>query len=78
MVKINKIWVVLSDEEGIAAMLTGATWFPMVSADENKAKMMAAEAQKLSDQTGMIFKLVEFSVRKDIELIEPVKKGKVH
>lgn len=78
MVKITKMWAVLSDEEGIAAMFDNGMWLPMISADDAIAKKMAANAQELADATGLCFQLVEFSVRKDVELIEPANKGKIH
>lgn len=78
MVKITKMWAILSDEEGIAATLKEGMWFPMITGNKDLTEKMVANAQELADATGECFQLVEFTVRKDVQLIEPMSKEKRH
>ncbi len=61
------------DDEGVTAFLPGpsAQWMPMVGADEKRMASLRPMAQELANATGQRITLVKFSVRTDLETIEP-------
>lgn len=62
-----------SDDEGITAFLPGpsAQWMPMVGADEKRMASLRPMAQELANALGQTITLVKFSVRTDLERIDP-------
>ncbi len=65
------------DDEGVTAFLPGpsAQWVPMVGADEERMASLKPMAQELANATGQRMTLVKFSVRTDLETIEPKRVG---
>ena len=59
-------------EEGVIGFLTPqGTWMPMVAADRTRIECLRPMAQAVADQTGQQIVLAEFSVRTDLETLEP-------
>ncbi len=67
------------DDEGLTAFKMPAMgfkpeqWAPMVGADEARMASIKPIAQELANTTGQKITLVKFSVRTDLETIEPIK-----
>lgn len=61
------------DDEGITASWAGPGqgWMPLVGADQARIASLRPLAQQLADSQGKPIKLVRFSVREVIEVIEP-------
>lgn len=63
------------DDEGVTAFLSGPTlmrqWMPMVGADEKRMVSLRPMAQGIANTTGQKVTLVKFSVRTDLETIDP-------
>lgn len=80
MTKIEKVWCVLSSEEGICAQYMDdlKAWFPLVSADEGKLPMLTKVAQDIANETGDVVRVVEFTTRKEVKFIEPNGEKKKH
>ena len=60
-----------SDDEGVTAFKLAGVWLPMVGADEARMKSLKSTAQEIANETGQKITLVKFSVRTDLETIEP-------
>uniref|UniRef100_A0A6M3MC07 Uncharacterized protein n=1 Tax=viral metagenome TaxID=1070528 RepID=A0A6M3MC07_9ZZZZ len=83
MPKIEKFYAYIAhekedpDDEGLTAFLMPATgfkpkqWSPMVGADEARMKSLRPMAQEIANTSGQKITLAEFSVRTDLEMIEP-------
>lgn len=79
MPKIEAMYAYITHEkgdpydEGVAAFLPPMThqWMPMVGADEERMVSLRPIAQELADATGQKITLVKFSVRTDLETIDP-------
>lgn len=65
------------EDEGVTAFLFSvmSQWMPMVGADEERMRSLRSMAQKIANTSGQRIKLVKFSVRTDLETIEPKPKG---
>ena len=61
------------DDEGLTAFMVPVLkqWAPMVGADEERMAALKPMAQKLANTTGQKITLVKFSVRTELETIEP-------
>jgi len=65
------------DDEGVTAFKIPAMgfekeqWVPMVGADEKRMVSLKPMAQELANTTGQKIILVKFSVRTELETIEP-------
>ena len=61
------------DDEGVCAFLEPRTgvWFPMVGDDLLRIESLRARAQELADASGAEIQILEFSVRKTIDIIRP-------
>lgn len=60
------------DDEGvIAAQLGPSGWMPLVGADKERMEAMRHLAQRSADAQGKVVKLLEFSVRRQVEEIQP-------
>ncbi len=61
------------DDEGVTAFLPGpsAQWMPMVGDDEKLMASLRPIAQELANASGQTITLVKFSVRTDLETIDP-------
>lgn len=61
------------DDEGVTAFKLAEVWLPMVGADEARMKSLKSTAQELANASRQKVTLVKFSVRTDLETIEPEK-----
>ena len=60
------------DDEGLTAMMIrGDQWSPMVGADMERMMSLKPLAQGMATTTGQKITLVKFSVRTELETIEP-------
>jgi len=85
MPKIEKFYAYIAhekedpDDEGVTAFLMPAMgfkreqWMPMVGADEARMKSLKQKAQEIANTTGQKITLAEFSIRTDLETIEPLQ-----
>jgi len=79
MPKIRALYAYLShekgdpDDEGVTAFMPGLSgqWMPMVGADKERMESLRPIAQGLANESGQKITLVKFSVRTDLETIEP-------
>jgi len=62
------------NDEGVTAFMPGlsAQWMPMVGADEKRMASLKSMAQGLANASGQTITLVKFSVRTDLETIDPL------
>ena len=80
MPKIKAIYAYIThekgdpDDEGVTAFLPGLSgqWMPMVGADEKRMASLKPMAQGLANASGQTITLVKFSVRTDLETIDPL------
>lgn len=61
----------LDNTEGIIAFLAESGWMPMVGADMARVTTLMPRAKEVANATGRPVKLVKFSVRTEIEVVEP-------
>ena len=59
------------DDEGVIAHRVGDTWVPLVGGDMKRMKSLRAAAKVIARTTGQTIKLVKFSKRTELEIIEP-------
>lgn len=60
------------DDEGIvAAMGPGGIWIPLVGSDRARVDSLRTMVQQIATATGKPIRLVRFSVREELEVIEP-------
>lgn len=61
------------DDEGVAAFhISGSSMFmPMIGADMDRVESLKSQARLIARATGKPVKLVEFSQRTELEVIEP-------
>lgn len=66
-------YIAVDDEgEGITGFAgPDGRWMPMLAADEDRIKSLRPMAQELATLTGKRIVLAKFSVREDMEYIEP-------
>lgn len=73
--KMEKLHAFIATEndgtEGVVAMYTGIGWMPMVAADFERVQSLKPKALEIARATGKRIVLAEFSVRTDIEEIDP-------
>ena len=55
--------------EGVVATQLPGGMYPLVAGDEARVKSLRAIAESISKQTGKPIKLLEFSLRTDVEVI---------
>ena len=71
---IDTIYAFIATEddgnEGITGFYYSNSWMPMVCADMSRVKSLRPIAQKIASQSGKTVKLVHFSVRTEVEIIE--------
>lgn len=78
MPKIEKLYAFVAedagpDDEGVTAFLsTTGTWVPMVGADREMVDSLRQMAQHIAFTSGKPIHLLEFSVRTDLEVIQPI------
>lgn len=59
------------DDEGVVAFMSGVTWMPMVGADLARIALLRPMAEKLAKEAGKPIRLVNFTSRVEVEVIEP-------
>lgn len=60
------------DEEGIVGhRMPDGTMMPLIGADETRIRDMRPYAESVAAATGQQIKLVRFSVREDLDVIDP-------
>lgn len=65
-------WISYDDEgEGVCGLLLNGTWVPMIAADEDRLRSLRPRAMEVAKVSGKELRLVKFSVREDLEIIEP-------
>lgn len=73
--RIESIWAFLGihedNDEGIVGVMMGDQWMPFIAADETRLRELRGHAQMIADFTGKPIVLTKFSVREDVERIEP-------
>lgn len=72
--KIEKLYCFIADNEdgeGVTAFYSEHGWMPMVGADMRRVLALMEIAQTLVDASGKKITLCEFSVRTELEVIEP-------
>lgn len=57
--------------EGVMAFRGPGGWMPMVAADEERLESMRPLAQEIATASGRRCVVARFSVREDVEVIEP-------
>lgn len=63
------------DDEGVVATLgPGNAWVPMVGADRARLDSLRTVAQQIASAAGKKIRLVRFSVREELDVIEPRRK----
>ena len=78
MPRIEKLYAFIAedagpDDEGITAFLSGDDrWLPMVGADQARVASLRRVAQNIATLTRKPVRLLEFSVRTELEVIQPL------
>jgi hypothetical protein len=77
--RITEIWAFTSidpkdDEEGIIGLRTPEGWVPMVAADKTRLLQLRHKAEEVAAITGRPVHLTRFSVREDVEVLQPGEK----
>lgn len=57
--------------EGIIGFYTPTGWMPMVGADTNRVESLIPMAQDLADQLGEPVQILRFTVREEIDVLQP-------
>lgn len=76
--RIDRIWLVISGDEhgeGVCGLQTPTGWIPLVVADERLLPKIRQAAKGLARVGGLgkTVKLIEMSVRRDLETFQPAK-----
>lgn len=58
-------------DEGVAAMLQGSTWVPLLAADPARLASIVEAARVLARRHGQKLRVVKFSTRELVETIHP-------
>lgn len=74
MPKIEAMYAFISvdkdpDDEGVVAAKIGATWMPLVGADQERVKSLRPIAKRIAQATKKKVILVKFHVREELEVI---------
>lgn len=56
-------------DEGVVAAHIDGVWYPLTCADQARIDSLRPHAQDIARATGITIKLVEFSVRRDVETL---------
>lgn len=60
-----------SEGEGLAGFMNGAVFMPMVAADEARIESLKGVAREIATATKRPIKILRFSVREQVDTIEP-------
>ena len=72
--EIKEMYAFIAEDEegeGLAAFLRDDIWMPLVGADAARVDNLRIFAQTVADQSGRRITLARFTVRTDLEVIEP-------
>lgn len=58
------------DDEGIVGMSTGSSWMPLVGADMARVDSLRPIAVSIAKRTGKKVKLLHFTKRTELEIIQ--------
>lgn len=58
------------EDEGVAAFNVNGQWFPLFGADKERTESLKPFARVIAKSTGKKIKLLRFSVREEVEVIE--------
>jgi hypothetical protein len=61
----------ITGEEGIPAVERGGVIWPMVGADAVRVESLRPDAAKIAAATGVTLRLVKFSTKTELEVINP-------
>lgn len=76
MKRIDKMLAFVSEDgesEGVVAIRVQGAWMPLVGADIERINGLRAAAQDVADKTGRRIRLLRFTVREELEVIEPAR-----
>lgn len=76
---IDEVWLYVCDDEegeGMPAQAIGDWFSPLMGADEARAKSLEPLAANIAAKSGQPVKLIKFTKREDIKIIEPKDSGK--
>ena len=59
------------DEGIVGVQLADGAWLPLIAADLERLSILADYAEGVSRRTGKQIKLVRFTVREDLEVVNP-------
>lgn len=75
LLRIDELWAFVAqdrDGEGLPAfMLDNGMWMPLVAADRERVDSLRERAKQIARESGNKITLCRFSVREEIEVIEP-------
>lgn len=58
-------------EEGVPAFRDGSVWVPLIGADWSRVESLRPLAKEMARKLGKPLTLCKFTVREDVEVIEP-------
>lgn len=79
MPRIAELWAWVSvenapDDEGVCGFLApDGTWMPLVGADRKRIESLRPMARLIAEKSGKPVRLVRFSARTDVEVLEPAR-----
>lgn len=59
------------EDEGLAAFRSTMGWMPLIGADAERVAKLREAAQEVATRSGKTLRLVRFSVREELDLVEP-------
>ena len=75
MLKIDEIFAFVAvdaDGEGITGFMNSSgQWMPLVGADMKRVEQLRPIAQDIAKQSGKTIRLIHFSTRTELEVINP-------
>ena len=74
LLRIDEVFLFVAsdvDGEGIPAFMDGLLWMPLVCADKARVDSLREMARTITRESGNKITLVRFTVREDLEVIEP-------
>lgn len=72
--RIDHLWAWISfdkDGEGVMAALFNNNWTPMIAADEARLHALRPYVRQIVKESGRAARLVKFTTRQELEIIEP-------
>lgn len=72
--RIDEVFVFVAsdaDGEGVPAFITREMWMPLMAADKDRVDSLREIARRIARESGNKITLCRFSVREELEVIEP-------